>query len=197
MSAVNLLMVFIATLLTSNIALTYLLGMCPFIAMSKRLSTATGMGYAVVFVTTLTAAVNWPIYHLILVPLKAELIYYVVFIITIAAVVQLLEMLMEKFFPALQSSFGIFLPLITVNCIVLAVSLFMILRQYDFVTAVIYAFGSSVGWTLAIAIMAAINEKLALVGDIPRGLRGPGIVMVSAGIIALAFMGFSGMVVIQ
>ena len=134
-NAVNLLMIFIATLLTSNIALTYLLGMCPFIALSKRLSTATGMGYAVIFVVTLTAAINWPIYHLVLVPLKAELIYYVVFIITIAAVVQLLEMLMEKFFPALQSSFGIFLPLITVNCIVLAVSLFMILRDYDFVTS--------------------------------------------------------------
>ena len=142
MNALNLLMIFIATLLTSNIALTYLLGMCPFIALSKRLSTATGMGYAVIFVVTLTAAVNWPIYHLVLVPLKAELIYYVVFIITIAAVVQLLEMLMEKFFPALQSSFGIFLPLITVNCIVLAVSLFMILRDYDFITSLIYAFGS-------------------------------------------------------
>ncbi len=197
MNPMNLLMIFIATLLTSNIALTYLLGMCPFIALSKRLSTATGMGYAVIFVTTLTAAINWPIYHLVLLPLKAELIYYVVFIITIAAVVQLLEMLMEKFFPALQSSFGIFLPLITVNCIVLAVSLFMILRDYDFVTAVVYSFGSSAGWTLAIAIMAAINEKLALVGDVPRGLKGPGIVMISAGIIALAFMGFSGMVVVQ
>ncbi len=197
MNALNLLMVLIATLLTSNIALTYLLGMCPFIALSKKLSTATGMGYAVIFVTTLTAAVNWPIYHLVLKPLHAELIYYVVFIITIAAVVQLLEMLMEKFLPALQSSFGIFLPLITVNCIVLAVSLFMILREYDFVTAVVYAFGSSAGWTLAISIMAAINEKLALAGDVPRGLKGPGIVMVSAGIIALAFMGFSGMVVVK
>jgi Na+-transporting NADH:ubiquinone oxidoreductase subunit E len=196
-NALNLLMIFIATLLTSNIALTYLLGMCPFIALSKRLSTATGMGYAVIFVVTLTAAINWPIYHLVLVPLKAELIYYVVFIVTIAASVQLLEMLMEKFFPALQASFGIFLPLITVNCIVLAVSLFMILRDYDFVTSVVFAFGSAVGWTLAITIMAAINEKLALVGDVPRGLKGPGIVMISAGIIALAFMGFSGMVVVQ
>jgi Na+-transporting NADH:ubiquinone oxidoreductase subunit E len=194
MSAMNLLMIFIATLLTSNIALSYLLGMCPFIALSKRLSTATGMGYAVIFVVTLTAAINWPIYHLVLVPLKAELIYYVVFIVTIAATVQLVEMLMEKFFPALQASFGIFLPLITVNCVVLAVSLFMILRNYGYLASVVFAFGSSVGWTLAIAIMAAINEKLALVGDVPRGMKGPGIVMVSAGILALAFMGFSGMV---
>jgi Na+-transporting NADH:ubiquinone oxidoreductase subunit E len=197
MSGTNLLMIFIATLLTSNIALSYLLGMCPFIALSKRLSTATGMGYAVIFVVTLTAAINWPIYHLVLVPLKAELIYYVVFIITIAASVQLVEMLMEKFFPALQASFGIFLPLITVNCTVLAVSLFMILRDYGFIPSVIFAFGSAVGWTLAITIMAAINEKLALVGDVPRGMKGPGIVMVSAGILALAFLGFSGMVVAQ
>jgi Na+-transporting NADH:ubiquinone oxidoreductase subunit E len=196
-SATNLLLLFIATLLTSNIALSYLLGMCPFIALSKRLSTATGMGFAVIFVVTLTAAINWPIYHLVLVPLKAELIYYVVFIVTIAASVQLVEMLMEKFFPALQASFGIFLPLITVNCIVLAVSLFMILRHYGYIASVVFAFGSAVGWTLAITIMAAINEKLALVGDVPRGLRGPGIVMISAGIIALAFMGFSGMVVVQ
>jgi Na+-transporting NADH:ubiquinone oxidoreductase subunit E len=148
-------------------------------------------------VITLTAAINWPIYHLVLVPLKAELIYYVVFIVTIAASVQLLEMLMEKFFPALQASFGIFLPLITVNCTVLAVSLFMVLRHYGYITSVVFAFGSAVGWTLAITIMAAINEKLALVGDVPRGLKGPGIVMISAGIIALAFMGFSGMVVVQ
>ena len=197
MSGLNLLMIFIATLLTSNIALSYLLGMCPFIALSKRLSTATGMGYAVIFVVTLTAAINWPIYHLVLVPLKAELVYYVVFIVTIAATVQLLEMLMEKFFPALQASFGIFLPLITVNCTVLAVSLFMILRDYGYIASVVFAFGSAVGWTLAITIMAAINEKLALVGDVPRGMKGPGIIMVSAGIIALAFMGFSGMVVVQ
>jgi Na+-transporting NADH:ubiquinone oxidoreductase subunit E len=196
-SALNLLMIFIATLLTSNIALSYLLGMCPFIALSKRLSTATGMGYAVIFVVTLTAAINWPIYHLVLVPLKAELVYYVVFIVTIAASVQLLEMLMEKFFPALQASFGIFLPLITVNCVVLAVSLFMILRNYGYIASLVFAFGSAVGWTLAIAIMAAINEKLALVGDVPRGMKGPGIVMVSAGILALAFLGFSGMVVVQ
>ena len=106
--------------------------MCPFIALSRSLKTATGMGYAVIFVVTLTAAINWPIYHLILVPLKAELIYYVIFIVVIAASVQLLEMIMEKFFPALQAAFGIFLPLITVNCIVLAVSLFMVLRKYDF-----------------------------------------------------------------
>jgi Na+-transporting NADH:ubiquinone oxidoreductase subunit E len=189
-----LITVFVATILTHNIALTYLLGMCPFIALSRSLKTATGMGYAVIFVVTLTAALNWPIYHLVLVPTGSTLIYYVLFIVVIAASVQLLEMIMERFFPALQAAFGIFLPLITVNCIVLAVSLFMVLREYDFVTSVVFAFGSSVGWTLAISVVAAINEKLRLVSDIPRGMRGPGIVMVVAGIIALSFIGFSGVV---
>jgi Na+-transporting NADH:ubiquinone oxidoreductase subunit E len=193
-NVVYLLTVFVATILTHNIALTYLLGMCPFIALSRSLKTATGMGYAVIFVVTLTAAINWPIYHLVLVPTGSTLIYYVLFIVVIAASVQLLEMIMERFFPALQAAFGIFLPLITVNCVVLAVSLFMVLREYDFLTSVVFAFGSSVGWTLAISVVAAINEKLRLVADVPRGMRGPGIVMVVAGIIALSFIGFSGVV---
>ncbi len=186
--------IFLAAVLTHNIALTYLLGMCPFISLSRSLRTATGMGFAVIFVVTLTAAINWPIYNLILVPAKSELIYYVVFIIVIAASVQLVEMLMERFFPVLQAAFGIFLPLITVNCTVLAVSLFMVIRNYSYTESLIFAFGSAVGWTLAIVIVAAINEKLKLIGDVPKGMKGPGIIMVIAGIIALAFLGFAGMV---
>jgi Na+-transporting NADH:ubiquinone oxidoreductase subunit E len=193
-ATVGLVTLFAATILTHNIALTYLLGMCPYISLSKSLKTASGMGVAVIFVVVLTAALNWPVYHLILVPLKSELIYYIVFIIVIAASVQLLEMLMERFFPALQASFGIFLPLITVNCIVLAVSLFMVLRDYTFVQSVVFALGSSAGWALAIVIMAAIQERLTLIADIPKGLRGPGIVVITSGIIALSFMGFAGMV---
>jgi Na+-transporting NADH:ubiquinone oxidoreductase subunit E len=189
--------IFLAAILTHNIALTYLLGMCPFVSLSRSLRTATGMGVAVIFVIALTALINWPIYHLILVPTGSELIYYVVFIIVIAASVQLVEMIMERFFPVLQAAFGIFLPLITVNCAVLAVSLFMVLREYDYITTLIFAIGSAVGWMLAITVVAAINEKLKLVGDIPKGLRGPGIVMVIAGIIALSFLGFSGVVNIQ
>ncbi len=191
---IHILMIFLAAVLTQNIALTYLLGMCPFVALSRSLRTATGMGVAVIFVVTLTAVINWPIYHLILVPLNSELIYYIVFIIVIAGSVQLVEMIMEKFFPALQAAFGIFLPLITVNCTVLAVSLFMVLRDYSFVESVVFSFGAAVGWVLAIVIVAAINEKLDLVGDIPRGMQGPGIIMVIAGIVALAFLGFAGMV---
>lgn len=193
----KLLTIFIAAVLTHNIALTYLLGMCPFISLSRRLKTALGMGFAVIFVVTLTAAINWPIYHLILVPTHSELIYYIVFIIVIAASVQLVEMIMERFLPALQAAFGIFLPLITVNCTVLAVSLFMVLRQYSYVKTLFFAFGSAVGWMLAIVIVAAINEKLNLISDIPKGLKGPGVILIIAGIISLAFLGFAGMVGIQ
>ena len=190
----GLITILTAAIFTDNIALKYLLGMCPFISLSRTLRTALGMGMAVIFVITLTAAINWPVYHLILVPTDSELIYYIVFIIMIAASVQLVEMIMERFFPALQAAFGIFLPLITVNCTVLAVSLFMILRKYSYIETLFFAFGSAVGWMVAITLVAAINEKLKLVGDIPKGLRGPGIIMITAGIIALAFTGFGGMV---
>jgi len=193
----GLLTILVAAILTHNIALTYLLGMCPFISLSRSLKTAAGMGMAVIFVITLTAAIDWPIYHLILVPAGSELVYYIVFIIVIAASVQLVEMIMERFSPILQAAFGIFLPLITVNCAVLAVSLFMVLRDYSYIETLFFAFGSAVGWALAITVVAAINEKLKLIGDIPKGLRGPGIIMIIAGIIALAFLGFGGMVSIQ
>jgi len=194
---IHLITIFIAAILTHNIALTYLLGMCPFVALSRSVKTAFGMSAAVIFVVTLTAAINWPIYHLILVPANSEIISYIVFIITIAASVQLVEMIMERFFPPLQSSFGIFLPLITVNCTVLAVSLFMVLRDYSYAATLVFAVGSAVGWMLAIMIVAAINEKLKLIGDIPKGLQGAGIIMIIAGIIALAFLGFGGMVDIK
>ena len=193
----HLITIFIAAILTHNIALTYLLGMCPFVSLSRSVKTAMGMSFAVIFVVTLTAAINWPIYHLILAPTGSEIIAYIVFIIIIAASVQLVEMIMERFFPQLQASFGIFLPLITVNCTVLAVSLFMVLRDYSYSTTIVFAIGSAIGWMLAIMIVAAINEKLKLIGDIPKGLKGPGIIMIIAGIIALAFLGFGGMVDIQ
>ena len=197
MNPTSPLILLVASIFTHNIALTYILGMCPFIVISKNFKTALGMGVSVVFVVTLTAVINWPIYYKILVPLKAEIISYLIFIVVIAATVQLLEMLIEKFFPPLQSSFGIFLPLITVNCIVLAVCLFMVLRKYDFIQTVFYSFGTSAGWALAIIIMAAIKEKLVLVGDVPKGLRGAGITMIIAGLLAFAFMGFAGMITLQ
>ena len=192
----HLITIFIAAILTHNIALTYLLGMCPFISLSRSVKTAFGMSFAVIFVVTLTAAINWPIYRILL-HYNSELISYIVFIIVIAASVQLVEMLMERFFPPLQAAFGIFLPLITVNCTVLAVSLFMVLRDYSYIATLFFAFGSAVGWMLAIMIVAAINEKLKLIGNIPKGLQGSGIIMIITGIIALAFLGFGGMVDIK
>ena len=197
MNTTNPLTILIASIFTHNIALVYILGMCPFIVISKNFKTAVGMGISVIFVVTLTALINWPIYWKILVPAKAEIVSYLIFIIVIAATVQLLEMLIEKFFPPLQSSFGIFLPLITVNCIVLAVCLFMVLRKYTFIQTAFYSFGTSAGWALAIIVMAAIKEKLGLVGDIPKGLRGAGITMIIAGLLAFAFMGFAGMITLQ
>ena len=191
------LIIFISAVFTHNIALTYLLGMCPLLAMSRNINTAVGMGIAMVFVMTITAAINWILLHFILIPAGSEIMSYLVFIIVIASVVQLLEMIIEKFFPRLQSSFGIFLPLITVNCTILAVSLFMVLREYNFRQTVFFALGSGAGWCLAITIISAIREKIALVSDVPKDLRGAGITMVIAGILALAFMGFSGMVSIQ
>jgi len=185
--------IFVAALFTHNIVLTYLLGMCPFLAMSRQLGTAVGMGIAVTFVLVITGVINWLLLHLVLIPTGSEIMAYLVFIIIIASVVQLLEMIIEKFFPRLQSSFGIFLPLITVNCTVLAVSLFVALREYNFWQTLFFALGSGIGWTVAISIVAAIREKVALISDVPSGLRGAGITMVIVGILALAFMGFSGM----
>ncbi len=192
----HLITIFIASILTHNMALTYLLGMCPFVSLSRSIKTSYGMSIAVIFVVTLTAAINWPI-HRLLVYYNSEIVSYIVFIIVIAASVQLVEMIMERFFPQLQASFGIFLPLITVNCTVLAVSLFMVLREYSYIATLVFSVGSAVGWMLAIMIVAAINEKLKLIGNIPKGLQGPGIIMVISGIIALAFFGFSGMVDIK
>ena len=193
----NPLTILIASIFTHNIALVYILGMCPFIVISRNYKTAVGMGVAIIFVVTITAAINWPIYWKLLVPMHSEILSFLIFIIVIAATVQLLEMIIEKFFPPLQSSFGIFLPLITVNCIVLAVCLFMVLRDYSFIQTLCYSFGTSCGWALAIVLMAAIKEKLLLTADIPQGLRGPGITMIITGLMALAFMGFAGIITLQ
>ncbi|MCM8797935.1 MAG: NADH:ubiquinone reductase (Na(+)-transporting) subunit E [Candidatus Omnitrophica bacterium] len=188
------LLIFLGAIFAHNIALVYIIGMCPLIVISKSLKTALGMGISVVFVVILTACLNWLIYHLILLPLGVEILAYLIFIITIATSVQFLEMVIERFFPPLQATFGIFLPLITVNCIVLAISLFMVLRDYDFIRTFAFAGGTSLGWALVIVTLAAIKERLMLTGDIPKGLKGAGITMVILGILALGFMGFAGMV---
>jgi len=188
----NLIQLFLQSILNNNIALAFILGMCPLIAISTNVKNAKGMGLAVVLVVTLTAMINWPIYAL-LKSTGTTALSLLVFIITIAATVQILEMLLDKFFPKLYNAFGIFLPLITVNCVVLAVSLFFVRNNYTFVETTIYSFGSSVGWLLAIVLVAGIREKMKKVSDVPKGLAGKGIVFIVLGILALAFIGFTGL----
>ncbi len=182
-----------ASLFTSNIALTYFLGMCPFIAVSRNIKTAWGMGCAVTFVMVITAVINWPVYHFLLTPFHIEYLQYLSFIVVIAATVQIVEMVVERSFPVLYLNMGVFLPLITVNCAVLGLSLFMILRDYSFVQTIVYAAGGGMGWTLAIVAMSGLRAKL-IFADVPEALEGPGITLIIAGIMAMAFMGFAGIV---
>ena len=188
----ELLTIFFASIFTGNIALSYFLGMCPFIAISSDLKTAFGMGIAVTYVMTLTAALNWLIFHYLLVPFQIEFMTFIIYIVTIAATVQAVEIIIDRYFPVLYVMMGIFLPLITVNCAILGACLFMNLREYNFTQAVVYAFSSGIGWSLAIIAMAGIRKKLRF-SDIPAGLEGPGITMIIAGFMALGFMGFAGM----
>ena len=176
---------------TSNILLSYFLGMCPFCSVSREVKTSLGLGAAVIFVMTSTAALNWLAYHLVLEPLGLEFFRFILFIIIIAAFVQFVEMVIDRYSPTLYQNLGIFLPLITVNCAILGASLFMVIRDYSFIVTVGYGLGSGLGWMLAILAMAGIRQKLAD-SRIPAGLRGPGITLIIAGIMALAFMGFTG-----
>lgn len=188
----RLIEIFVATILNHNIALVYILGMCPLIAISTNVKNAKGMGIAVVIVVTLTAMINFPIYQL-LKQTETTSLALLVFIITIAATVQVLELLLDKFLPKLYNAFGIYLPLITVNCIVLAVSLFFVNREYTFTETTVFSFGSSLGWMLAIVLVAGVREKMKKYSDVPRGLKGKGIIFVVLGILALAFIGFTGL----
>lgn len=188
----NIIEIFVASITSHNIALTYILGMCPLIAVSTSTKNAKGMGLAVVFVVTLTSIINYPIYVL-LKQVDAVELSLLIFIITIAATVQFLEILLEKFLPSLYNSFGIFLPLITVNCVVLAVSLFFVNREYTFVETVSFSTGSAVGWFIAIVLLSGLREKMKYQSDIPRGLNGKGITFIVLGFLAIAFIGFSGL----
>lgn len=188
----DILAIFIAAIFTQNIALAYFLGMCPFIAVSGDLRTASGMSMAVTFVMTIAAAATWPIYHKLLVPFQVEYLQYVIFILVIAALVQIVEMVIERSSPTLYNSMGVFLPLITVNCAILGVTLFMIVRDYNYIESLVYSFGSGIGWGLAILAMAAIRERIRF-ANVPEGLKGPGITMIIAGLMAMGFMGFAGM----
>ena len=184
--------VLFSAVFTNNILLTNYLGMCSFLGASREIKTALGLGSAVIFVMTTTSVLNWIVYHAVLVRLDLVYLRFIVFIVVIAAFVQIVEMIIERVSQTLYAALGIFLPLITVNCAILGVSLFMIIRDYSLLSALAYGLGSGVGWTLAIVAMAGIRERMAG-ARIPGGLEGAGITLIVAGIMALAFMGFSGM----
>ena len=196
MNEISPLLILIAAIFTNNILLANFLGMCSFLAVSKQIDTALGLGAAVIFVTTATTAINYGVYHYILVPMDLTILQYIVFIAVIAAFVQFVEMFVERFSLKLYHALGIFLPLITVNCAILGVSLFMIIRRYTFAQSIAFGFGGGVGWTLAIILIAGLRQKMGY-SDVPRPFRGVAIAMVITGVMAMAFMGFAGMVNIQ
>lgn len=187
---------FWAAIFTSNILLTNFLGMCSYLSVSREIDSAMGLGLAVIFVLTITSALNWVVYHYLLVPFGIVYMQYIIFIVVIAAFVQFLELLIERYAPALYYSLGIFLPLITVNCAILGVSLFMVIRSYSFIQSVAFGAGSGIGWLLAILMLAGLRRKLKE-KLIPIGLRGAGISLIITGIMALGFIGFSGIVQVQ
>jgi Na+-transporting NADH:ubiquinone oxidoreductase subunit E len=190
------LVILIAAVLTSNILLTNFLGMCSFIACSATLEASVGLGTAVTFVMTVTAMINYTVYHFVLSPLGLEYLSYVVFIAVIAAFVQFVEMFVERFSPKLYFTLGIFLPLITVNCAILGASLFMIIRDYSFTQSVGFGFGAGAGWALAIVLIAGLRQKMHY-SNVPLWFQGIPIVMVITCVLAMAFMGFAGMLSIQ
>jgi Na+-transporting NADH:ubiquinone oxidoreductase subunit E len=188
--------IFFAAIFTSNILLTLYLGMCSFLAVSRQVKTAVGLGLAVIFVITTTSALNWFVFHYILVPFNLVYLKYIVFIVVIAAFVQIVEMIIERVSEKLYNALGIFLPLITVNCAILGVSLFMVIRKYTFTASIAYGAGSGIGWMLAIIAMAGIRQNMKR-SRIPKGLEGAGITLIIAGIMSMAFMGFTGMISIN
>ena len=185
----------------NNVLLALFLGLCTFLGCSKEINTAHGLGIAVIFVLSITTPANWALHHFLLRPgalswlgfptIDLSFLTFITFIATIAAMVQLVEMVMEKFAPALYTSLGIFLPLIAVNCAILGTSLFMEQRAYRFSEATVFGFGSGIGWYLAIVAFAAVRKKLKY-ADLPNGLDGFAVNMIATGLIAMAFMAFSG-----
>ena len=189
----KLLFIFISAAIVNNFVLSYFLGICPFLGVSRKISSALGMGAAVSFVMSLTAVSTWIIYHKILVPFQLQYLEYVVFILVIASLVQMVEMFVKKTSPALYRALGIYLPLITTNCAIMGLALFMVLKEYSFIESVVFASGAGGGFTLALLIMSGIREDLDM-ADVPKPLKGAGIALIIAGLLALSFMGFSGLI---
>ncbi len=183
---------FFASIFTSNILLSNFLGMCSFIAISKDIKSSFGLGLAVTVVLTITTIINWLIYYFVLIPFELEYLRYIVFIIVIASVVQMLEMIIDRLSQPLYITLGIFLPLITVNCAILGVALFMQIRQYNFTQMLIFSIGSGLGWWLAILALAAMRKQKIDKAPMPESLKGAGIVFITIGLMAMAFTGFFG-----
>lgn len=189
----ELILIFISASLVNNFVLSYFLGICPFVGVSNKTENAINMGMASTFVMTITAAVTWPIYNYVLVKFNVAFLQYVAFIIVIASLVQLVEMYVKKASPTLYRALGIFLPLITTNCAIMGLALFMVLRDYSYLESIIFGFATGVGFTLAIVMMSGIREELEF-ADIPKVFQGIPITMIVAGMMALAFMGFAGLI---
>lgn len=188
----DLLIILIGSSLVSNVVLSQFLGLCPFLGVSKKVETAAGMGTAVIFVITLASAVAGVIYRYVLTPLNITYLQTIVFILVIAALVQFVEMVLKKYMPSLYNALGVYLPLITTNCAVLGVALTNVQKNYGILTGVVNGFATSVGFTISIVILAGIREKMAY-NDVPESFRGMPIVLITAGLMAIAFCGFSGL----
>ena len=188
----ELLIILISSSLVSNVVLSQFLGLCPFLGVSKKTETAAGMGTAVIFVITLASAVAGAIYQFILVPFDLTYLQTIVFILVIAALVQFVEMFLKKFMKSLYQALGVYLPLITTNCAVLGVALTNVQKNYGIVTGIVNGFATAVGFTISIVILAGIREKMEY-NDIPESFKGMPIVLITAGLMAIAFCGFSGL----
>ena len=183
--------IIVTAIFINNIVLSQFLGVCPFLGVSKKISSALGMGAAVTFVITLATVVAWLLQTYVLTPLDLQFLQTIVFILVIAFLVQMLEIILKKITPALYKSLGVFLPLITTNCAVLGVAILVIQKGFSLMESVVYGFSTSLGFTLALWIFAGIREQLDL-SDTPKGMRGVPIALICAGLLAMAFMGFSG-----
>lgn len=185
------LLIFISAIFVNNIVLSQFLGICPFLGVSKKISTAMGMGAAVAFVLTLSTIVTYIVQKLVLDPFGLQYLQTIAFILVIAALVQMVEIIMKKVSPALYQALGIFLPLITTNCAVLGVAILVIQKDYNILQSIVYAFSTALGFGLALIVFAGLREQLAF-SNVPKGMRGMAIVLVTASLLSLAFMGFSG-----
>ena len=186
-------MIFIAAIFVNNIVLSQFLGICPFLGVSKKISTALGMGFAVMFVMTISAIATHLIYYQLLVPNRLTFMITVVFILVIAALVQMVEIMLKKVSPSLYQALGIFLPLITTNCAVLGVAILMISKEFNLLQSIVYSVATAIGFALALVLFAGIRERLEL-EDVPKAVQGVPVALITAGILAMAFMGFSGLV---